>query len=222
MKSFRWCLMLLASAMTMLSGCATITMGSSQTVVLTTEPVGAACTFNRDGAVVGVINPTPGSLNVSKSHSTIDVSCVKDGFLDAKGVVGKHFQPMTFGNILFGGIIGIVVDAASGATAEYEPTVSIRLIPSTFANIEARDNFFDQERESFIAQAKLVRERITKLCEGGECDVFAKSGLDPRPQVRKMCNTNDCDRQLRLADEEQKLGLERIEVQRNTSTIKAP
>ena len=36
---------------------------------------------------------------------------------------------MTFGNILFGGIIGVAVDASSGAMNEYPSSVTVRLIP---------------------------------------------------------------------------------------------
>lgn len=188
-------LALMASAL--LGGCATLTTSSSQTVTLTTEPPGAACTFKREGEVIGIVNPTPGSLSVKKSHADIDVSCVKDGFLDAVGRVGSKFQAMTFGNILFGGIIGIVVDAASGATAQYEANVAIRMTPAEFPSIEARDKFFDLQRETFVAQATQVKERISS-----------------------MCQPPDCERQLALAADEEKAGLARIEMQRQSARVK--
>jgi hypothetical protein len=184
-------------ASSLLGGCATLTTSSSQTVTLTTEPPGAACTFKREGEVIGIINPTPGSLTVSKSHSDIDVSCTREGYLDAVGRVGSKFQAMTFGNILFGGIIGIAVDAVSGATAEYEANVSIRMTPAEFASVEARDKFFDQQRETFLAQARQVKERISS-----------------------MCKPPDCEQQLRLAADEEKAGLARIEAQRQAARVK--
>jgi hypothetical protein len=185
-------------ASSLLGGCATLTTSPSQTVTLTTEPPGAACTFRRDGEVIGIVNPTPGSLSVKKSHADIDVSCVKEGFIDAVGRVGSKFQAMTFGNILFGGIIGIAVDAVSGATAEYEANVAIRLTPVEFPSAEARDRFFDQQRQTFVDQAKQVRERISS-----------------------MCSPPDCEQQLRQADDEEKAGLARIETQRQAARIKA-
>lgn len=190
---------LVALALWLLGGCATLTTSSSQTVTLTTDPAGAACTFKREGKVVGIVNPTPGSLMVSKSHAALEVACVKEGYVDATGTVGSKFQAMTFGNILFGGIIGIAVDATSGATAEYEPQISIRLTPSEFPDVAARDAFFEQQRETFVVQARQVRERI--------------SG---------MCKPEECAQQLRLADEEEKSGLARIEVQRQAARIKSP
>lgn len=205
--------LLLALAL-LLGGCATLATSSSQTVTLTTEPAGAACTFKREGKVVGIVNPTPGSLTVSKSHSALDVACVKEGYVDAAGTVGSKFQAMTFGNILFGGIIGIAVDAASGATAEYEPTITIRLTPSEFADAAARDVFFAQQRDTFVAQAHQVRQRIVELCSsGGRASGAGSFGVATPP---------DCSAQLRQADEEEKSGLARIETQRQTAKIKTP
>lgn len=192
------CLAVLAMlASILVGGCATLTTSSTQTVTLTTEPPGAACTFKREGEVIGIVNPTPGSLSVKKSHADIDVTCVKEGFLDAVGRVGSKFQAMTFGNILFGGIIGIVVDAASGATAEYEANVAIRMTPAEFPSIEARDKFFDLQRETFVTQARQVKERISS-----------------------MCQPPDCERQLALAADEEKAGLARIEMQRQSARVK--
>lgn len=156
----RFCPPLVCLALALLGGCATLATSTSQTLTVMTEPSGASCTFKRDGQVIGAVNPTPGSLSVNKSHTAIDVACTKDGFLDASGSVGSKFQAMTFGNILFGGIVGIVIDVASGATAEYEPTVTIHLTPSAFADRTARDAFFDQQRTTFVAQTQQVRERI--------------------------------------------------------------
>ena len=213
MTSPRLCAVLALVAISLLGGCATLTTSSSQTVTLTTDPAGAACTFKREGKVIGIVNPTPGSLMVSKSHAAIDISCVKDGYVDAMGSVGSRFQAMTFGNILFGGIIGIAVDAASGATAEYEPTITIRLTPSEFADAAARDRFFDEQRDTFVAQARQVRARISEMCQSSSRQSGAGSMGVASP---------NCDDQLRLADEEEKSGLARIEAQRQTARIKTP
>jgi len=196
-KRLRVVLLVLAAA-GFLGGCVTLTTSSSQTVALTTEPPGAACTFKREGQIIGIINPTPGSLSVTKSHSDIDVTCTKEGYVDAAGRVGSKFQAMTFGNILFGGIIGIAVDAVSGATAEYEATVAIRLMPAEFPNIEARDRFFERQRETFITQAKQVKERIAR-----------------------MCNPPDCDRQLKLTEDEETTAFARVEARRQSARIRA-
>lgn len=108
-------LSVILGASLLFSGCATLTTSSSQTVTVQTDPPGAVCTFTRDRAVVGLVNPTPGTLSVSKNRLDLTVRCDKGGYPEATGTVGSRFQPMTFGNILFGGLVGVVVDASSGA-----------------------------------------------------------------------------------------------------------
>lgn len=143
----------LAAIVTLCSGCATITKGSSQTVTVNTDPTGASCTLTRDASTLAVVNPTPGSVSIAKSSTPINVLCRKTDFLDAAGTLTSQFQAMTFGNILFGGLVGVVIDAASGATHEYEPMVTITLIPALFPDYPTRDAFFDRMRETLINES---------------------------------------------------------------------
>ena len=103
---YRSKLFVLLGASLLCGGCATLTTSSSQTVTVQTDPPGAICEFMRDRAVVGIVNPTPGTLLVSKSRLDMTIRCDKDGYLEATGAVGSRFQAMTFGNILFGGLVG--------------------------------------------------------------------------------------------------------------------
>ena len=111
------------------SGCATVTSGTSQPFTVETDPKGATCRLFRDDKTVGYVNPTPGTLTVDKSMSALGVECKKEGYKPTyMGVEAKH-NPASFGNILLGGVVGIVIDAASGAAAYYEPSVFITLDP---------------------------------------------------------------------------------------------
>jgi hypothetical protein len=187
---------MLAAVLLLSGGCATLTKGTSQPVTVQTEPEGATCTLTRDGSTVAVVNPTPGTVTVGKSHTELAVRCAKSGYLDAVGTIGSKFQAMTFGNILFGGLIGVVVDAASGATAEYEPTVTIVLVPAVFPTAQARDEFFDRRRDDFKVEAQKVKERIEKMCTG-----------------------TDCAKQLKEAEVQEAAGISRIEEQRKAARI---
>lgn len=188
-------LVLGASALT---GCATLTTGTDQTVEVTTDPEGAACTFTRNGQTIGVVDPTPGTVTVAKANADILIRCTKTGYLDNTGKVGSTFQAWTFGNILFGGLIGVFIDIASGATSEYEPRVQITMVPQQFASIADRDAFFDRLKTMLAEETRVVRERVQQSCQGAECQ-----------------------RQLDLALTEEKNGLERIEAQRNAAVIGA-
>jgi hypothetical protein len=121
------------------TGCATIVKGKSQNITVDTKPQGAVCTLTRDGNTIAVINPTPQTIQINKDKDVITVICKKDGYLETSGDVTSKFQAMTFGNVIFGGIIGVGVDAGSGAMNEYPPMVTFTLIPAVFENADEKD-----------------------------------------------------------------------------------
>jgi hypothetical protein len=111
----------------LMPACATVTTGSTQNVTVITEPAGAACTLTRDGATLGVVRPTPGTINISRSHRDIGIACQADGRQNASGVLASQLQAMTAGNLLLGGVVGVAIDAASGASARYPENFTIAL-----------------------------------------------------------------------------------------------
>ena len=151
------------------TGCATLTKGSSQTITVATDPSGAICELGRDGNTVAIINPTPGSIPVEKASGSISVLCKRTGYQDAAGVLASEFQAMTFGNILFGGLIGLAVDAASGAMNKYPEMVTITMVPDQFDTAEARDKFFEAMKQTLLREAAEVKDRISKVCRPDNC-----------------------------------------------------
>lgn len=111
----------------MLSACATLVNGSSQNVTVSTNPPGASCTLDRVGARVGAISATPGSVRLDKSKNDLSVTCAKDGYQTATVAHPPSFSGATFGNIIAGGVIGVVVDAASGANYSYPDDIRLDL-----------------------------------------------------------------------------------------------
>ena len=109
-----------------LSGCATIVDGSTQSMSVSTTPVqGAACTLtNTEGTWYLT---SPGSVTVHKTKNDLTVSCTKDGFQNGSQVAVSKFGGATFGNIVAGGGIGAIVDAASGANYYYDSPMIIPL-----------------------------------------------------------------------------------------------
>lgn len=125
--------MIIVSLSLMLPGCATIFEGTSQSVSISTDPAGADCTIERAGTRIGQINPTPGSIHIDKSKNDLSVLCTHAGYLPATVAQSPKFQATTFGNILIGGLVGVVVDAASGANFQYPNDVRISLAPDASA-----------------------------------------------------------------------------------------
>ena len=152
------------------SGCATIVKGSSQGVTVKTDPPGANCDLTRKGKSIGVVNPTPGTVQLGKGASALDVSCKKPGYLDASAKLSSSFQGWTLGNVILGGIVGIVVDAGSGAMHQYQPEISMKLLPASFDSNESRDAYFNSWRDDLLGQSEKTKAEISGKCAKTQCE----------------------------------------------------
>lgn len=110
-------------------GCASITKGTTQSVALDTPGVpGASCTLASEGIGSKVVQ-TPTSLVLDKSQHNIAVTCKKECYNDAVGIIPSHTEAMAAGNIIAGGVVGLAVDAASGAMNKYNDSNQIAMVP---------------------------------------------------------------------------------------------
>jgi hypothetical protein len=114
-----------AAALASLTGCASIVSGTSQVISVETlhssgNLAGATCKLQNDKGVYYVT--TPGTVTVHRAYGDMNVKCEKEGFDAGLATVKSSTKAMMAGNILFGGVIGIGVDAASGAAYDY-PTL---------------------------------------------------------------------------------------------------
>lgn len=108
------------------SGCATIIDGTTQSVSVNTTPEqGASCTLVNSQGTWYVTSP--GSTTVHKTKTDLDVTCTKQGYKPGHIVAASRFTGKTAGNILAGGLIGVGVDAASGANFTYDSPITVPL-----------------------------------------------------------------------------------------------
>ena len=112
-----------------IAGCATIVKGTTQTVSIDTPGViGAVCELSSPGIGTQSVT-TPATIELEKSQHNISTTCRKSCFQDGVGVIASYSEGMAAGNILFGGVIGLGVDAASGAMNKYADRTTIVMIP---------------------------------------------------------------------------------------------
>lgn len=142
----------------LLSGCATVVKGRTQNLTVATDPPAAACELHRKGKLIGAVSPTPGNIQVDKSSADIDLSCTKPNYLKSETKVSSSFQSWTLGNAILGGLVGVVVDAGSGAAHEYQSTLTVKLIPESFASEGERTKFFEALRSDIAANDKLKKK----------------------------------------------------------------
>jgi hypothetical protein len=108
-------------------GCATVTRGTLQSVSVK-APQGAICTLT--SASIGTRTITaPNTVTLEKGSDNVAVHCKKRCYQDGVGVINSSVEEMTAGNILIGGVIGLGIDAASGAINKYDNEVTITMHP---------------------------------------------------------------------------------------------
>ena len=134
---------LLALSLTVMS-CATIVNGSRQTVDFSSQPAGATVSIN--GAKHGT---TPTQVRLKRNANMpgspsgrgyYDVKIELDGYYPYEVKVKREFNGWFIGNIVIGGLIGIIVDAATGSMYKLSPDqVIAQMGRQTAVNTDNKD-----------------------------------------------------------------------------------
>jgi hypothetical protein len=112
----------------LLVACATITKGTTQLVAVDTPGVpSATCTITTQSGPQVVT--TPGTVTLKKGSDPLPIACVKDCYINGQSMIPSNTEAMAAGNVVFGGIIGLGVDAASGAINKYPDMVTVAMSP---------------------------------------------------------------------------------------------
>jgi hypothetical protein len=120
---------LAALALTLaLVGCATITKGTTQTIAVDTPGVpGATCTIQTPSGPRGVV--TPGNVALDKQSAALPITCAKECYVMGSSMIPSNTESMAAGNVILGGVIGLGVDAATGAMNKYPDLVTVAMTP---------------------------------------------------------------------------------------------
>ncbi len=105
----------LLSSILLLSSCATIISGSRQTVEISSEPSSAKVYINEIE-----IGQTPVQQKL-KRNQEYQLILKLDGYLTYETKLEKRFNAWYIGNILIGGVIGLIVDPITGAMFKLKP-----------------------------------------------------------------------------------------------------
>lgn len=118
----------------LVSGCSSIIEGTSQQILVNTNPAGADCALERNGEVIARVQQTPGGTTIKKTKYDITVRCNKLGYQEGTYLNHSGAAGATFGNIVAGGGIGWAIDSASGADNKYDGVVNLTMVPAVPAN----------------------------------------------------------------------------------------
>ena len=115
------------------SGCASITRGTKDTLVIESDPLGADVTLSN-----GLKGKTPATFKLPRKEAVV-VKIEREGYEPVEvqvipQVVGAGAAGMA-GNVLVGGLIGVAVDASTGSMKDLKPNpVSVKLVPLASLN----------------------------------------------------------------------------------------
>lgn len=129
------------------SGCASITSSEMQTVSLASRtaeglPVDKAdCTLKNDKGEWQA--KTPAQVQVRRSAEDLVVTCKKEGFVDGLLRAVSRAAGGMWGNIIFGGGIGAIIDHNKGTGYDYPNNLPVKMGDSVTV---------DRRQEDAVAQ----------------------------------------------------------------------
>jgi hypothetical protein len=119
-------------------GCASITEGTDQNILVNLNPKEAECTVTRKGQHLGAVDDDNRVINVSKSRNDLIFDCRADGYEETRTVIESTASSM--------GIVGCflidlcITDYSTGALNKYPESVTINLLKAqeseSTANLE--------------------------------------------------------------------------------------
>jgi hypothetical protein len=123
----------LTSVLLSATGCATIINGRNQDVSVASKPAGATV------KVDSLQTTTPGTLTLKRGQD-YKLVFMKDGFPERQAALDKTVSGWLAGNLLFGGLIGLVVDFISGGAYKLSPdSVDMDMATGTVKEIKKED-----------------------------------------------------------------------------------
>ena len=117
-----------------LSGCATIVSGRNQELPVYSTPSGAIVTVGPMKQVA------PATFNLDRRQGAYVVKVEMEGYESVEVKLKKGVNGWVFGNIVFGGIIGLVIDISTGASKKFIPDeIDVNLIEKSLSHKGAMD-----------------------------------------------------------------------------------
>lgn len=110
-------------------GCSTITQSENQSLSLTAtyrdKPVEATCSLKNDRGNWDA--KAPSNVSVRKSGEDLDVTCKQDGMPDGILKAISRAAGSMWGNIVFGGGVGALIDHNKGTGYDYPNRLPVKM-----------------------------------------------------------------------------------------------
>jgi hypothetical protein len=126
---------------TLIVGCASIMKGSDQQIKIKSTPSAAKVVVKSTDGLVMFDGTTPATVKLTKKKEYI-VTVTMEGYKESTANITKQgIEGWFWGNIICGGLIGIVVDITSGAINKLGPEE---------ISIEMKTAYLENQEETFV------------------------------------------------------------------------
>lgn len=146
----------------LLSGCASIVSDNKSVTYLETVP--EACKCELHGQDFKRVVNTPNSISLPSEAAPITIACSAPGYKRTTATLDTKADGWIWGNILFGGVIGAVIDGAKGSGFKFPPKYSLVLEPEQFASLDERDAWFNSRKAEIEARWDREMSRLRGQC----------------------------------------------------------
>jgi hypothetical protein len=148
-----------------LPGCASIVSNNNSGTYIETDPEKARCELH--GQDFTRVVETPNSVMLPSSAAPVTIACKASGYKNTTAMLDTKLDGWIFGNLLFGGIIGVAVDAARGAGQKFPPRFSLVLEPERFSSLGERDQYYDGRRKAAEDKWSRIMADLQTQCGTG-------------------------------------------------------
>jgi hypothetical protein len=144
----------------MTSGCASIISSSKQTVTIASDPDDAIIQI--DGIQMG---KTPATFPLERSSKNKTLTVSKNGYESQNVPLKSSVNPVYFGNIVSGGLLGSTTDLISGAAHEYRPGYFFVLLKPSDGSVPSSSG----QIKMYVVQnySNIIKELNTKISGAG-------------------------------------------------------
>ena len=158
------------------SSCKTITVGTEQQVNIQSSVSGATAEIPGYGTY-----NLPATIALKKGDGPYYVSVCKKGYECQQLVIRKESDVfgVLVGNVLFGGLLGMIIDYGTGAAYELSPETLIAALEES--DVVISEALMQEDTEEYVLLTVLdIKRTPSRLAEG----IVAKHDLTPIRGIR--------------------------------------
>ena len=154
--------LLISLLVVVFAGCAYIMNKDTQDISINSQPTGAKVVVTTIGGVPVFEGTTPTSVKLKRKNKYV-VSVSMEGYLDKTIQIDQAINTMIIGNLLCGGVPGMIIDGLTGAMWNLEPeqivfTLQTASINGQSEKLYAFISWLDEDGRTVSIPIELIKE----------------------------------------------------------------